>query len=105
MLAYAVSQRVHELGVRRALGAQRRNVVSLIVRDGARVTVAGIVLGTALAWLAAPRIAELLHETSPREPAVFATVALVLLAVAIVASVVPAWRASRVDPTVALKSD
>ena len=105
VLAYAVSQRIHEMGVRMALGAARSNVMRLIVSDGVRVTLAGIAIGAVLAWLAAPRIAELLHETSPREPVVFAIVAAVLLAVAILASLVPGWRASRVDPAVALKAE
>ena len=105
ILAYAVSQRVPEIGVRMALGATRNNIVGLFVRGGLGLAAAGLVLGLGLALAAAPSVSELLYRTSPREPSVLAAVTVVLLIVAAVASIAPAMRAARVDPSVALRSD
>jgi putative ABC transport system permease protein len=91
-MAYAVMQRTREIGVRIALGAQARGIL-------------GLVLGDALRLAGAGGIADLLYDTSPREPAVFATVGLTLLGVALAACIAPAWRAARVSPTVALQAD
>jgi len=104
-VAYAVTQRTREIGVRRAVGAHRRHLVWLVLRDGLAVTLAGTALGTLLALAAGGRIADLLFDVSPRDPLVFGAVALTLGVVALVASVVPAGRAARVDPMVALRSD
>ena len=105
VIAYSVSQRTHELGVRMALGAQQGQVRTLVLRQGVLLAAAGAVVGAALAWALAPRVADLLYETAPRDPAVFATVVLTLLAVAVLATLVPAWRASRVHPAVALRAE
>jgi putative ABC transport system permease protein len=105
VIAYNVAQRTHELGVRVALGAQARDLVRLVVTQGLRFGVAGIVIGAGVALAAGKWVAPLLFKESPRDPAVFGIVTCVLLAVAIVASWVPALRASRVDPNVALRSD
>jgi ABC-type antimicrobial peptide transport system permease subunit len=105
VISYLVTQRTHELGVRIALGARPGSIVGLVVRYGVGLTVAGIVIGIVLALNAAGWIQPLLFDTSARNPVVFGGVALLLLAVAAVASVVPAWRASRVDPIEALRAE
>jgi putative ABC transport system permease protein len=105
VIAYNVAQRSHELGVRIALGARIADVLRLIVGQGLRFAVAGVALGGAIALAAGQWIAPLLFEESPRDPIVFASVAAMLLAVAIAATFVPALRAARVDPTVALRSE
>jgi predicted permease len=105
VIAYLVAQRAHELGVRIALGAQVNDVVALVMRHGLGLALVGVLIGSALALTGAWWIQPLLFDTSPRDPAIFALVAVVLLAVALVASVVPAWRASRVDPIEALRTD
>jgi len=103
VISYLVTQRTHELGVRIALGAQIGDVVGLVVRHGVGLALAGIAIGSLIAFNAARWIEPLLFDTSPRNPWVFGFVALVLLMVALLASVVPAWRASRTDPIDALR--
>jgi predicted permease len=103
VLSYTVSQRTQELGIRIALGAARRDLLRLVVRQGVRVTLIGIALGAIGALLAGGAIASLLYGVSPRDPFVLIAVALVLLGVAIVASYLPARRATKVDPMVALR--
>jgi ABC-type antimicrobial peptide transport system permease subunit len=105
VIAYNVVQRTHELGVRVALGAQSQDVVRLVVGEGLRVSVAGIVIGSVVALGAARYVGPLLFRVSPRDPLVLGGVAAALLTVAVVASVLPAWRATRVDPSVALRGD
>ena len=105
VISYLVTQRTHELGVRIALGAQVGDIVGLVIRYGVRLALAGIVIGTVLAYNAARWIEPLLFETSARNPLVFAGVTFVLLVVALIASVVPAWRASRTDPIEALRAE
>jgi predicted permease len=103
VIAFSVSQRTAELGVRIALGALPANVVALVVAEGARVTLIGVVAGVGLALAGSKSIAPLLFGTSPRDPLVYGSVALVLIAVGVAASMVPAIRASRVDPNTALR--
>jgi predicted permease len=105
VIAYNVVQRTHELGVRIALGGQVGDVLRLVVGQGVRLGVAGIVIGGMIAFSAARWLKPLLFQESARDPAVYALVAAVLLAVAVVASYVPARRASRVDPNVALRAE
>jgi ABC-type antimicrobial peptide transport system permease subunit len=105
MIAYGVAQRTRELGVRMALGASAGHVVRLIVRGALRLVVAGVVIGGVVALWAAPRMEALMFQASPRDPVVFGAVAVVLLAVAAVASLAPAVRAMRLDPNVALRTD
>jgi putative ABC transport system permease protein len=105
VIAYNVTQRTHEMGVRVALGAQARDVVSLIVREGLWIVIPGVVLGTIVALVASRWIAPLLFNVSPKDPPVLAAVITTLLGVAVLASWVPAQRASRVDPNEALRSD
>jgi ABC-type antimicrobial peptide transport system permease subunit len=105
VMAFAVAQRNREIGVRIALGAESRDVVRLVVGDGVRVTVAGVVVGVALAAAGAGRIGALLFQESAYDPAVYLTVVGTLLAVGILASAIPAARAVRVDPNVALRDE
>ena len=105
VLAYDVAQRVHEMGVRMALGARAPDVVRLIVGDGIRLAAVGIGLGLAATFAGSRAIASLLFDTSPRDATVLAGVSVALLIVAVVASLLPAWRATRVDPSVALRAE
>ncbi|HEX7122191.1 MAG TPA: ABC transporter permease, partial [Gemmatimonadaceae bacterium] len=105
VIAYNVSQRTHELGVRAALGARGRDLVRLVVRDGLRVVGLGVVAGAAVALWAGRWVEPLLFQVSPRDPWVYGTVVLALVSVAVAASWAPARRASRVDPNVALRTD
>ena len=103
VIAYNVVQRTHELGVRITLGAEVGDVLRLVVGQGVRLGVAGIVIGGMIAFSAARWLKPLLFQESARDPAVFALVAVVLLAVSALASYFPARRAARVDPNVALR--
>jgi predicted permease len=105
VIAYNVAQRTHELGVRIALGARSPDVVRLVVGEGLRVSVMGIGIGTLAALAAARYVGPLLFGVSPKDPAVLTAVATILVAVAVLACVLPAWRASHVDPSVALRGD
>jgi predicted permease len=102
-VAYAVTQRTREIGVRMAVGATAGNVVRLILGDGARIAVTGILAGVALALVGGPFIANLLFDVSPRDPAVLASVGGGVLLAAMLASLLPARRAVRVDPVTALR--
>jgi putative ABC transport system permease protein len=105
VMAYTTAQRTHELGVRIALGAQTADVVGLVVAGALRVAVVGVASGAAVALLAGRFIAPLLFKISPEDPSVFGVVAVTLLATAALASLLPAWRATRVDPNVALRTE
>jgi ABC-type antimicrobial peptide transport system permease subunit len=103
VIAYNVAQRTHEMGVRMALGAQAADVIRLVVKEGIAFGTAGVVIGGAIAVAAGKWLAPLLFDESPRDPVVFAVVAFALLGVAFAASWLPALRASRVEPTKALR--
>jgi putative ABC transport system permease protein len=103
LVAYSVGQRTHEIGVRVALGAQQRDVLRLIVGEGAVLAIFGIVIGIAAAFGLTRLMASLLFQVTPTDPATFAAVAALLAAVALVACYIPARRATRVDPMVALR--
>ena len=105
VIAYNVAQRTHELGVRRALGAQSRDVVRLVVTDGLRLAAIGVAIGVAGALWAGKWVKPLLFNVSPKDPWVFVIVATTLVGVAVAASWIPALRASRVDANVALRTD
>jgi predicted permease len=105
VLAFTVAQRTQELGVRIALGALPRDVFALVVRQGLGVAGLGVGLGVVLALVAGKVLASLLYGVSPRDPLVIAASATVLLAAAALASWIPARRATRVDPVVALRSE
>jgi len=105
VLAYSVSQRTKELGLRMALGADRAGVLRLVVREGMIVGAAGIVCGIAGAGLLGRALSSLVFGVSVWDPSTYAVVSSVLALVALAACVVPAIRASRVDPMVALRLD
>lgn len=105
VIAYNVTQRRHEVGVRLALGAARTAIVRLVVMEGLRFALIGIAIGCAAALMAARWIEPLLFRQSPRDPAVFALVSIILLGVAVFASAIPALRAAGVDARTALQSE
>lgn len=105
LIAYNVAQRRHELGVRIALGASTGQVMRLVVARGVWLAGIGVAIGVAIAFLAAPQLASALFRATPRDPVVYGTVAVLLIAVAVAASLVPALRASRVAPQTALRTD
>jgi putative ABC transport system permease protein len=105
VLSYIVAQRTSEIGIRMALGAQREQVLGAVLLDGLRPATFGLILGLAASVAAARLMGAMLYETQPLDPAVFAAVAAMLLAVAVLACIVPAWRASRLDPVQALRMD
>ena len=103
LIAYSVAQRTHEIGVRIALGAARRDVLGLVVGQGLRLTVLGVALGVAGALALTRLMQSLLFEVSPQDPATFVAAAAFLLLVGLLASYLPARRAAMVDPAVALR--
>jgi putative ABC transport system permease protein len=105
VLAYAVSQRTKELGLRMALGADRRDLLGLVVREGMTVGVAGIILGVFIAVAMGKTLSALVFGVSVWDPMTYAGVLIVPGAVSLVVCLVPAWRASRVDPMAALRLD
>jgi len=104
-MAYWVSQRTHEIGIRMALGAQRSDVVRLVALQSSRAVVAGLMLGGVAALVASRWITDMLYQTSPRDPAVYSIAALVLTLAAAVASIVPARRSTAVDPIQAIRTE
>ena len=105
VVAYATARRTREIALRLALGADARRIVALVVRDGAWWTVAGLLAGAAIARALTKYLETLLFNVTPGDVLTFATVGALLGAVAFVASAVPALRAVRVDPMVALRSE
>jgi ABC-type antimicrobial peptide transport system permease subunit len=103
VIAYSVAQRTREIGVRMALGARPRDVLTLVVGEGVCVTAAGLVVGLVAAVATTRLMRSLLYEVSATDAGVFALVALITAAVAVLASYVPARRATRVSPTTALR--
>ena len=104
-LAYATARRTSEIGIRMALGAQRVQVVSLIFKENARVAIVGCVAGLVAAILASRVLASFLYEVSPHDPWVLVASAAVLLGIASCASLLPAFRAARIDPIVAIRCE
>lgn len=104
-MAYTISQRTQEMGVRIALGASGANVMRLVISDGVRVVAIGVTLGLLIALSLGSLVASLLYKTSPRDPLVLSASIVTLLIVTVVACSIPAWRASRVDPLTALRAE
>jgi putative ABC transport system permease protein len=105
VMSFAVSQRTHEIGIRLALGAQRGQILSLIGRQGVLVVLAGIVIGSLLAFAVGQLIRDFLVGIGPADFVTYAGVSLLLTVVAMAACYLPARRATRVDPVVALRSE
>jgi ABC-type antimicrobial peptide transport system permease subunit len=103
LLAFMVGQRSREIGLRMALGARRADILKLIVTKGVVLAVVGIIAGVILSASTASMMASLLYGVRPHDPAVFVVVPLLLFAVAMLASYVPAWRATKVDSLSALR--
>lgn len=104
VISYLVAQRTHEIGIRMALGAQATQVAGLVVGQGVALALGGVAVGAALSLVAMRIVNGMLFGVTGHDPVTFAGVAALVLGVAVVASVVPAWRATRVDPLVALRS-
>ena len=105
VMTYAVSQRTAEIGVRVAVGASAPDIFRLVLADGMKVTMVGVAVGVGGSLLIARSLAALLFGVRPGDPITLGATAVVLIAVAVAASFVPAWRATRVDPVVALRTD
>jgi putative ABC transport system permease protein len=105
VMAYSVSSRTQEWGIRMALGASARGIVSHVVGDGMKLAVIGVLIGVAGAWAANRSIRTLLFEVTPSDPITLLGVAGLFIVVAGIACYVPARLASRVDPIVALRHD
>jgi ABC-type antimicrobial peptide transport system permease subunit len=106
VLSYSVSQRIQEIGIRMALGAERRDVLTMIIGQGLRLAVAGLLIGVAGALLLARLLSSfsrLLSGVRTSDPLTFMTMSLVLVGVSVFACYLPARRAARIDPTIALK--
>jgi putative ABC transport system permease protein len=105
VIAYSVTQRTHEIGIRLALGAQRADVLRMVVGQAAGLAGAGIFLGAAGAILLTRLMTDLLFEVKPFDPLTFGVVAGILGSVALFASYLPARRATRVDPVISLRAE
>src|SRR4030095_6210611 len=106
VMAYSVSQRTHEIGVRMALGATRRTVLQMILRQGMLLTVVGIIVGLAGAYALTgylESLTSMLFGVKPRDPVTFTVIAILLAVIALLACFIPARRATKVDPLVALR--
>jgi ABC-type antimicrobial peptide transport system permease subunit len=105
VIAYSAGQRTREIGVRVALGATRRQVLWLVVRQGLSILAAGLAGGMIVAVWVAQALAGLLHDVQPADPAAYAAVSVLLSVVALAAIFLPAYRATRVNAVVALRAD
>ena len=105
VMSYLVSQRTHEFGIRIALGAQKRDVLKMVIKQGLILTLTGIVVGSAMALALTRVISSFLYEVSPTDPITFVCVSFFLTGVALLASYIPARKAARIDPMVALRCE
>ena len=103
VLSYSVSQQTREIGIRMAMGAQTNSVLNLVVKQGMRLAILGLVSGLVLAFVAMRVMSSLLFGVSAHDPLIFGGVTLVLATAAVLACYIPARRAARVDPLVALR--
>jgi putative ABC transport system permease protein len=105
VLSYSVTQRTHEIGVRMALGAQRLDVVTMVMKHAMGLAAVGVAIGVVIALAATRVLTAMLFRVSRTDPATYAAIVIVLGAVAMLASYFPARRATKVDPMIALRSE
>jgi len=105
VMSYAVSWRTHEIGIRMALGAQQTNVLALVVRQGMTMALLGLAIGLVGALALSRLLRGLLFGVSPTDPTTFAGVSILLLLVSMLACLIPARRATQVDPIIALRAE
>lgn len=104
-MSYAVNQRTQEMGIRMALGARPRDVLGMVLREGVLLTVPGLIAGSLIAFAAAHFVSGMLVNINPADPLTFVSAAVFVELMAALASYLPALRATRVDPVVALRSE
>jgi putative ABC transport system permease protein len=105
IISYSVTQRTHEIGIRMALGARTGNVLSLVLKNGVTLVLAGIAIGVGAALMLTRFLATLLFGVEPADSATFVVVSAVFFAIAMAAALIPALRATRVDPLIALRDE
>ena len=103
VVAYSAAQRTHEMGIRRALGAQHRDILRIVMGQGLALVLMGVAIGIGCAFSLSPVMKALLFHVSATDPATFVGIATLFLLVALVASYIPARRATRIDPMAALR--
>src|SRR2546430_1279265 len=103
VMSYSVAQRTHEIGIRMALGAQRSDVLKMTIKQGLKLVTFGLVIGLGSAFILTRVMASLLFGVSATDPLTFVTISLMLMGVALLASYIPALRATKVEPIIALR--